>query len=103
MHPNAAVKRTTAAALAAVGYRALHFERTSGPAVGALLVGGKSDCEFTRFRCVAEGSHRVWKATDTWRGVVDDEADEVVGEIRLADGGAPVSYTHLTLPTTPYV
>jgi LPXTG-motif cell wall-anchored protein len=56
--------------------------------VGALLVGGKSDCEFTRFRCVAEGSHRVWKATDTWRGVVDDEADEVVGEIRLADGGA---------------
>jgi len=49
-------------------------------AVAAVLSGGALDCEFTRFKCVAEGQHRVWKATDTWRAVVDDEPEEVVAE-----------------------
>jgi hypothetical protein len=53
--------------------------------VDALLVGGKSDCEYTRFRCVAEGTHRVWKPVETWRAVVDDEAEEIVGELHTAD------------------
>jgi hypothetical protein len=56
--------------------------------VGASLVGGKSDCEFTRFRCVAEGAHSVWKSVDKWRAVVDDEAEEIVGEIDTAGGAA---------------
>jgi hypothetical protein len=56
--------------------------------VGASLVGGKSDCEFTRFRCVAEGAHSVWKPVDKWRAVVDDEAEEIVGDIHTADGAA---------------
>jgi hypothetical protein len=54
--------------------------------VAALLTGGKVDCQYTRFRCVAEGSHRVWKPTDTWRAEVDDEPEEIVGEIHLAPG-----------------
>jgi hypothetical protein len=56
--------------------------------VDALLVGGKSDCEFTRFRCVAEGTHRIWKPVDTWRAVVDDEAEEVVGDFDTTPGAA---------------
>ena len=30
-------------------------------------------------------------------------AQRVLGVVRLVDEPAPVSYTHLTLPTTPYV
>ena len=44
------------------------------------------------------------------RGLAPDQLDELSGEIRdflvthvSQTGGHPVSYTHLTLPTTPYV
>src|SRR5262249_28860436 len=57
-------------------------------AVTAVLSGGALDCEFTRFKCVAEGHHRIWKATDTWRGTVDDEPEEVVTELRPSAGAS---------------
>jgi hypothetical protein len=54
--------------------------------VTAVLSGGALDCEFTRFKCVAEGQHRVWKATDTWRATVGDEPEEVITELRARAG-----------------
>jgi hypothetical protein len=57
-------------------------------AVTAVLSGGALDCEFTRFKCVAERQHRIWKATDTWRGTVDDEPEEVVTELRPSAGAS---------------
>ena len=54
--------------------------------VAARLTGGKVDREFKRFQCVAQGSYRVWKPTDTWRAVVDDEPEEVIGDIRVVSG-----------------
>jgi hypothetical protein len=56
-------------------------------AVTARLSGGALDCEFKRFKCVAEGQHRVWRATDTWRATVDDEPEEVVTELHAAPDG----------------
>jgi hypothetical protein len=56
--------------------------------VGASLVGGRTDCEFRRFHCVVEGAHSVWKPVDKWRAVVDDEAEEIAGEINMAGGSA---------------
>ena len=49
------------------------------------------------------------KAVDTHVPMSVDEAAEYLGipkgtlYMRLSDGTIPVSYTHLTLPTTPYV
>lgn len=54
--------------------------------IDARLSGGKLECEFKRFRCVAEGQHRVWKPADTWRAKVEDEPEEVIGEIHVATG-----------------
>jgi hypothetical protein len=56
--------------------------------VAARLIGGKTECEFKRFHCAAEGSHRVWKPVDTWKAVVDDAPEQIVGEIHTADGAA---------------
>ena len=55
-------------------------------AVRAKLAGGSMVCEFKRFKCVAEGPDRVWKPVETWTGEVEDEPDEIVGEIRVATG-----------------
>ena len=44
--------------------------------------------------------------TDVWKTVAAAEAlltDRMGAQVELADPEDPVSYTHLTLPTTPYV
>ena len=73
------------------------------------------ECEFSHEMSV----ERIWEAPRVTKPYTDDQwlaiqslgrqidADLLEGDVRLTMGGEPtfvsVSYTHLTLPTTPYV
>ena len=49
-----------------------------------------------------QSSHELHPADSSWVGALQSQAPRVALS-SWGNGTAPVSYTHLTLPTTPYV
>jgi hypothetical protein len=46
--------------------------------IDAELKGGKAECEFTRYECVANGADRGWEERQTWKGEVEEKVTEPV-------------------------
>ena len=85
------------------------FNPANGEEIGRVPNMGSAEAQ--RAIAAANAAWPAWRARTAkerstilkrWHGLILENAD-ALAEILTLEQGRPVSYTHLTLPTTPYV